>query len=63
VKSKSIKGLPSKGIAIKPSVLGIELEWLQCHKPNSWAQANYAFVLQIYVSEVYYHNMCLPLKV
>jgi hypothetical protein len=56
-KSKSMKGFSSKRIAIKPLVLGIELGWLQCHKPNSWAKANCAFVLQIYVSEVYYQNM------
>ncbi len=65
-KSKSIKGFSSKKFAIKSLVLGIELRWLHCHKPNSWAKANCVFVLQIYVSEVYYHNMWghnLPPKV
>jgi hypothetical protein len=47
-------------------VLRIELGWLQCHKPNSWPKVNCVFVLQIYVSEVYYYNMWghnLPPKV
>ncbi len=56
-KVKSIKGFSLKRIAIKPLVLGIELGCLQCHKPNSWLKVNCAFVLQIYVSEVYYHNI------
>ncbi len=55
--SKNIKGFSLKRITIKPLLLGIELRWLQCHKPNSWSKVNYAFVLQIYVSEVYYHHM------
>ncbi len=30
-------------------MLGIELRWFHCHKPNSWTKVNCVFVLQIWV--------------